>query len=91
MFGFGHGFALSGFAALVGLLTMFLFWVAVIVLAIWIVRALTSPSHDRVSSRHPQDDSAMRILRERYARGEIDSAEFEQARRVLEGRDRTAV
>jgi len=30
-----------------------------------------------------QDDAALRTLRERYARGEIDREEYEERRRVL--------
>ena len=33
----------------------------------------------------PPDDAAMATLRERFARGEIDSDEFEQRRRALGG------
>jgi putative membrane protein len=33
----------------------------------------------------PPRDAAMEVLRERYARGEIDAAEFEERRRLLGG------
>ena len=32
----------------------------------------------------PRGDRAVQILKERYARGEIDQAEFEKRRRFLE-------
>jgi len=35
--------------------------------------------------RRPAGESAIRILKERFARGEIDQSEFEQRRRVLLG------
>ncbi len=45
-------------------------------------------------SRHPSsgterqgDDAAMRVLRERYARGEIDKDEYDQRRRELARQD----
>ncbi len=79
---FWHG-AMLGLAGWVWLLLMFAFWVGVVALVIWAVSAIFS------SSRHhtpmaPREDSAMQILRERYARGEIDTEQFEQARRTLE-------
>ena len=37
------------------------------------------------AGRAPAADGALDILRERFARGEIDRAEFDERRRVLEG------
>jgi len=65
-----------------------LLWLALLGLAIWaLVRWLI-----RATSRHPHAQtpasgpSAMEILRQRYARGEIDATTFEQMRERLEGR-----
>lgn len=81
----GMGF---GFAGWFGPIVMIVFWVAVIALVIWAFTALLSSSRRTPPRAHePGDDSAMRILRERYARGEIDAEQFEQARRVLRGGD----
>jgi putative membrane protein len=61
-----------------------LFWLAALGLLIWaLVRWLGSRSQTP-----PPGPSALEILRQRYARGEIDTATFEQLRERLE-EDRT--
>lgn len=59
---------------------MILVWVLVIVAIVWVVRYLwggTGASETRSSD-------ALRLLEERYARGEIDRAEFQQKKRDLQ-------
>lgn len=57
-----------------GWLWMILFWAGVIVLIVWAVgRGAGS-----------RDDRPLDILKERFARGEIDRDEFEARRRELE-------
>ncbi len=63
---------------LIGTGMMVLFWVAIILLVVWVVRSLF-PRERR--SGHEQ---ALEILQQRYARGEISAAEYEQARARLE-------
>jgi putative membrane protein len=58
------------------MLIMLLFWGAVIVGIVVLVRWL-------VSAGSTPRDRAVEILRERYARGEIDKNEFESRRRDL--------
>ncbi len=60
---------------------MLLFWVLLIAGVIVLVRWLASDSVRRTSS--PQQ-SALDILAQRYARGEMDREEFEQKRRDLD-------
>lgn len=58
-----------------------LVFVALVIGSVWLIgRAVGSgrPSGDSTGS-----DSALRILEERYARGEIDGDEFHQRRNVL--------
>lgn len=58
-----------------------LFWLLIIGLVIWGIKALSenrSHSEPRSSS-----DRALEILKERYARGEIDKEEFEAKKRDL--------
>jgi len=62
---------------------MVVFWVGVVLLVIWAVRALSGGGPGRADTG---PDRAIRILEERFARGEIDRDEFEQRRSALEGR-----
>jgi len=66
-FGFGHG---------VGIL----FWILILVVVVFLVRAL---SGDSSSGRRGREKSAMDILEERYAKGEIDHEEFDRRKREL--------
>ena len=54
-----------------GILVMLLFWVLVIALAVWLVRALS----DRQAG--PGSASAREILDQRYARGELSRKDYE--------------
>ena len=63
--GFGDGF-------------MWLFWTLLIIVIVWIVKAIVGSSN----SSEPRK-SAIDILKERYARGEIDQDELEQKRKDL--------
>ena len=64
----GNGFGM-GFGG--GL--MWLFWILLIIVIVWVVKA-SMGSGTRSETRK----SAIDILKERYARGEIDQEEFEQ-------------
>jgi uncharacterized membrane protein len=69
----------GGFGAM-GLLwplAMLLFWGGVVVLVVWALRAF--------SSRSVGHDGAQEILRRRLASGEITQAEYEQARKAMQG------
>ena len=61
-----------------------LFWILIIAVIVWAVKYITGHSRSTPAGRR-YDDSALRILRERYARGEIDREEFESKRRDLGG------
>ena len=75
------GSAGGGFGPLTGLLLL----VALIVLVVW---AVTNRSRSgRVASHDPSRATPNEILRPRFARGEITSWEFEDAKKVI-GRDR---
>jgi putative membrane protein len=63
----------------VGALFMMLMWVAVIVVVILCIRYFAG----RAGTSH--QDSALDILKIRYAKGEIDKNEFEDKRKDLQG------
>ena len=74
MYGFG---TFSGLW-LIGMGMMVLFWMAIMLLVIWVVRSLF-PRQMRSGSAQ-----ALETLQQRYAAGEINAAEYEQARARLE-------
>jgi putative membrane protein len=76
------GWGGSWYGMILGPLCMIL----VIALAVALVRWLGGPwQGTQPPSHHPQPGStALDILKKRYARGEIDKAEFEERRRVLD-------
>jgi putative membrane protein len=62
---------------LLGLIFMVLFWAAVILLILWLYRQLKRPSAPSVQ------ESAVEILKRRYAAGEITKEEFEERKKDL--------
>jgi putative membrane protein len=70
-----------------GPLMMILFVAAVVVLVAFALRWLTGHGlHGSYGAGHapaPPSKAPLDILKERFARGEIDKAEFEERRRVL--------
>jgi putative membrane protein len=76
----GYGYGMSWF----GGIFMILFWIAVIVgiifLIRWLVVASRSGGHQGVSHG---GDTALDILKKRYARGEINKQEFEEKKKDL--------
>lgn len=74
------GFGLWGGGMGIGML---LFWVLIIAAIVVLARGLWGRSG--ADAPRVREKNAMEILRERYARGEIDKSEFEDKRRDLEG------
>lgn len=73
--GFGFG----------GWILMILFWVFLVVAVVVVIKWLVaSPRSHSDSSSELRRNRALEILRERYARGEIDNEEFEERRRRLD-------
>jgi putative membrane protein len=65
----------------VGMMFMSFLFVAIIVVGV--VLLVRSTSRDGQPLRAPGSDRALEILDERFARGEIDQAEYEERRRIL--------
>ena len=59
---------------------MWIFWILLIVAIVWAVKAAEGSGNNPSEKRK----SALDILKERYARGEIDQQEFEQKRKDLQ-------
>lgn len=68
----GHGFFGGGL--------MWLFWIVLIVLVVWGLSSMAGGSAPRSGGG---GKTALDILKERYARGDIDRDEFEQKKRDL--------
>lgn len=80
MMGYGwDGGALGWIWMFGGLLVI----VAFVVLIVWAVGAVSRGGPGREPERPPERPTALDILRERYARGEISEQEFEQAKKIL--------
>lgn len=58
---------------------MWLFWIVLILVIIWVIKMVTSA----VNTPADKQKSALDILQERYAKGEIDQKEFEEKKKVL--------
>ncbi len=76
MTGFGMGFGWFGF------LMMAVFWIAIIAAAIWFFSNLFP--QNKQSTNGNESETAVAILKKRYARGEISKEEFETMRHDLE-------
>lgn len=70
MGGEGWGWGMGG-------LSMLLFWGLIIVAVVWAVKWFAT------GNAAPRSSTPLEVLKERYARGEIDKKEFEQKKRDL--------
>lgn len=82
---YGPGMMWSGgwFGMLFGPLLMIIFFIAVIVLVVAVIRWLAGPTHHHLPPSAPRGKTALDILKERFARGEIDKDEFEEKKKLL--------
>jgi len=75
----GWGWGPGGFLLMV--LFMAVFWGAIVATAVWAIRQFRPREADAGGG----PPNAMRILEERFARGEIDADEFQRRREILRG------
>jgi putative membrane protein len=79
----GYGFSWGGMLLSMGL------WIALLVVVVWAIirwldrRITSSGSINTSTPPAPGNPSALEILGQRYARGEIDTTTFEQMRERL--------
>jgi len=77
-YGMGWGYGMVWFWPII----MVAFWIAVIVAIVSLIRWLIkTPRTGEPQAR--SEDSALEILKRRYARGEIDKQEFEEKKKDL--------
>jgi putative membrane protein len=81
--GMGHGmmgnWGMGGF----GMVFMMIFWVLAIVGVVFLVRWLIQTAGSGKAAGQQRGSGAVEILKARYARGEINKAEFESMKRDI--------
>jgi len=89
MYGLYNGY--DGWGSMMGFwgggIMMIVFWVFVIWIVVSLIRGGFKKGHMMCghdnSDGHGKDGSALEILKERYAKGEIDKKEFEEKKKDL--------
>jgi putative membrane protein len=80
--GWGHMMGWGG--TMFGGIGMLLFWGVIIVLLVLFARGYTGGARTRATFQSPHSGStALDILQERYAKGEINKEEYEQRKKTL--------
>lgn len=79
----GPGYLANGHFWLIGLCAMVVKLIILVVIIYFAIK-LIKKHCQKVEELRAKNDSAMCILRERYARGEIDAEEFNQRKAELE-------
>ncbi len=82
MYGYGGYGPWGGGFGLLPMLMMVVFWAAVIVGIVVLIRWVWGQT-TRASTPPPAGDSPLDILKRRYARGEINREEFDEKKRDL--------
>ena len=78
-----HMWGGGGYGWFFGPIMMIMFIAVAVVVVVPLVRWLGTSGHGGVAP-HPPGKTPLTILKERFARGEIDKEEFEERRRLLD-------
>lgn len=80
---YGYGFDGNWFGhTFFGGFFMVIIWVAIIFFVVWLVREMSGANKKQDGAEH-RKKTALDILNERYAKGEIDRKEFEEKKKDL--------
>jgi putative membrane protein len=87
-YGYGHdmmwgGAQWGGFGMILGPIFMILILVGIIAAVIYVLRIGGNARFGANGGSHQTHDRALAILKERYAKGEIDSKEFDERKKQL--------
>ena len=84
LFGYGPGMMNGyGFGGFIPMILMIVFWVVIIALGVLLISGLVSRTSSQPPSNLPPAESALDILKKRYARGEITKEQFDEMRHDL--------
>ena len=72
-----------GILGILGGLVQLLFWGGLLAVIVWAVVRITANRQGGGTDARVGGDSAEEVLRQRFARGEIDAQEYEQRHRIL--------
>lgn len=78
----GHYYGTGWF--IFGLLMMIAFWLIVAAIVYFIVRKTAPSVFRQQEEKKPTENGALKILRERYAKGELSKEEYERMKKDLE-------
>ena len=84
-YGYGHGMQNFGPLGIAGGVLSIIFWILIIILVVALIRRMTRGNYHWMEGRRMSGNkTALDILKERYAKGEINKQEFEEKKKDIE-------